>query len=169
MESLYFHPRIVHFPIALAMLMPFVLGVLLLAWWRGWLPHKAWWLGVALQLVLVGSGFLAVRSGEVEEERVEEVVPHDAVVAHEHSGQRLLFASIAVLIGTALAGAFAQRQIGLPLGVACLLGSLVVLAFGYETGKEGGALVYRHGAAQVYVTGAAKTPDEGRPALQPVP
>ena len=35
MEALFFHPKLVHVPIALAVLMPLLSGSLLLAWWRG--------------------------------------------------------------------------------------------------------------------------------------
>ena len=56
MDSLFFHPRLVHLPIALAVLVPVAAAVVLVPWWRGWLPARAWWLAVALQAALVASG-----------------------------------------------------------------------------------------------------------------
>jgi hypothetical protein len=36
--------------------------------------------------------------------------------------------------------------------MAAFLGTLVVLGFGYNAGRAGGELVYKHGAAQVYAS-----------------
>ena len=74
MDSFLFHPKLVHLPIALAVLMPLVAAGLTFAWWRKWLPARTWVIAIALQAVLVVSGMLALRSGSVEEERVERTV-----------------------------------------------------------------------------------------------
>ena len=42
METLPLHPKIVHLPIALAVLMPLITAGLLIAWWRDMLPRRAW-------------------------------------------------------------------------------------------------------------------------------
>ena len=47
------HPRLVHLPIALSVLMPLVTSGLLLAWWRGWLPRRAWVVAVVACVVAV--------------------------------------------------------------------------------------------------------------------
>lgn len=110
MESLLFHPKLVHVPMALGVLMPLVAGGLLLAWWRKWLPARSWVMAVALQAVLVGSGVLALRSGEVDEERVEHVVSERLIEAHEEAAEVFVGASAAVLAVMLLALAAKGRD-----------------------------------------------------------
>jgi hypothetical protein len=155
MDALLFHPKLVHIPMALGVLMPLIAGGLLLAWWRGWLPRRGWFLAVALQAVLLGSGVLALRSGEAEEDRVEGVVGEPLIEAHEEAAEVFVWASGGVLAVMLLAGALASRRAGLPTAAAATLGTLLVLGLGYRTGEAGGSLVYRHGAAQAYTGGAA--------------
>lgn len=153
MDSLLFHPKVVHLPIALAVLMPLVSAGLLLAWLRGLLPRRAWIVAVALQALLVASSVVAMRSGEGEEDRVESVVAESAIEAHEEAAEAFTYAA-----GAALA-LFAAASL-LPEGVArgaagaAVMGSLLVLGLGYRVGQAGGELVYRHGAAAAYASSA---------------
>ncbi len=66
MDTLLFHPKVVHLPMAIAVLMPLIAGGLLLAWWRSWLPHRGWFVAIGLQAILLGSGIVALRTGEAE-------------------------------------------------------------------------------------------------------
>ena len=157
MESFFFHPKVVHLPIALAVLMPMIAGGLLLAWRQRWLPSQGWWLAVALQAVLVGSGIVALRTGESEEDRVEKVVSERRIEAHERAAERFVWVSGAVLGVMVLGAAFAKRRSGPALALAGAAGTLAVLGFGYETGQAGGSLVYQHGAAQAYAAPAQGT------------
>jgi uncharacterized membrane protein len=169
MDSVLFHPKLVHLPIALAILMPWMAGGLLLAWWRQWLPARAWVIAVALQALLVGAGLLALQSGEAEEERVEPFVAEPFLEAHEEAAGAFVWASGGVLgvmlLGLGLAS---RRPAGLAAATAATLGTLVVLGLGYRTGQAGGDLVYRHGAAQAYPASAATPPaPAGAPAQRP--
>lgn len=155
MEALLFHPKLVHVPMALGVLMPFIALGLLLAWRRGWLPPRAWWVAVALQGVLLASGVVALRSGEAEEDRVESVVAEAQIEAHEEAAQVFVLGSAVVLAMMLGAGVLAARGAGLPAAAAATVGTLVVLGLGYRTGQAGGELVYRHGAAAAYTSGAA--------------
>ena len=150
MDALLFHPKLVHVPMALGILMPFIAAGLLVAWWRGWLPRRAWALAVALQAALFASGLLAMRSGEAEEDRVEKVVPEPAIEAHEEAAEVFVWSGAAVLAVMAAAQLLGSRRAGLAAATLATLGTLVVLGLGYRTGKAGGSLVYEHGAAQVY-------------------
>lgn len=161
MNELLFHPRVVHVPIALSVLMPLVAGGLGLAWWRGWLPARSWIVAVALQAVLLGSGVLAIRTGQAEEDRVERVVPESAIEEHEEAAEVFLWSAGGVLGVMALALAGARRRAGLPIAAAATLGTLVVLGLGYRTGKAGGELVYRHGAARAYAAADVSPATEG--------
>ncbi len=157
MDALLFHPKLVHLPIALGILMPLVAGGLLLAWWRGWLPSRGWAVAVALQAILVASGLVAMRTGEAEADRVERVVAERLVDQHEEAAEVFVWAGAGVLALMLAAGALARRRPGLPVAALATLGTVVVLGLGYRTGEAGGSLVYRHGAAQAYVGGVAPT------------
>lgn len=150
MDALLFHPKVVHIPMALGVLMPLIAGGLLLAWWRNWIPHHAWFIAIGLQAILLGSGVLALRSGEAEEDRVERVVAERFIDAHEEAAKAFVWASGGVLAVMLLAGALASRRAGLPTAAAATLGTVLVFGLGYRTGQAGGSLVYQHGAAQAY-------------------
>lgn len=161
MDAFFFHPKLVHIPMALAVLMPLVAGGLSLSWIRGWLQPRAWVLAVALQGVLLVSGIVALRSGEAEEHRVERVVPEHYIEAHEEAAEVFVGTGGAVLGLMAVALAFARHPLGRRLAVTASLGTLVVAGLGYRTGAAGGALVYRHGAAAAYVGEGGPTPATG--------
>lgn len=154
------HPKIVHLPMALAVLMPLLMGGLWLAWWRDWLPRRAWWIAVALQAVLVGSSFVAMETGEDEEDRVEAIVPHDAIEAHEEAAEVFLWASGALLLLVLGAGLLPKDRVALGLAGVATLGAVGTLALGVDVGSHGGELVYVHNAGAAYATDAP--PAEGR-------
>ncbi len=143
------HPALVHFPLALAGLVPlFVIGAIV-AMRRGIAPRRAWSLVVAMMALLAGSSVLAVETGEDEEEVVEEVVDHDIIHVHEERAERFRNVALATLV-LAVVG-LASGKVGLvgrgiASGMAFLLG---VLAWG--VGESGGELVYEHGAANAYI------------------
>ena len=152
------HPAVVHLPIALALLIPLVAFAALLAARGGWLPVRAWGFVVLLQACLVGSAWLAMETGEEEEERVERVVAERHIEDHEESAERMLWAAgIALLV---IAAGFAPGRAGAlarPLGFALSLG---VLALAVDVGHTGGELVYRHGAASAYTRDVSAPPRE---------
>jgi len=150
MDSLLFHPKVVHVPIALSLLMPIIAAAVATAWWRGWLPPRGWALVIALQAVLLGSGLLALETGEAEEERVEHAVPEALLEAHEEAAEVFVWASGAVLGVMLLPLAMSRGRGGLPMASVALASTLAVLALGYRVGHAGGELVYRHDAARVY-------------------
>jgi uncharacterized membrane protein len=146
------HPAVVHLPLALAVLMP---PLALLAWLalrRDWLPHRAWLAVVLLQAALAGGGWLALETGEEEEERVERVVAERFIEEHEERAERFALAA-GVVLAVAAVG-----LLGGPVGRAARVltgpAGLGVLALALGVGHSGGELVYRHGAARAYVTSA---------------
>lgn len=155
MDALLFHPKLVHIPMALGVLMPLVAGGLLLAWWRKWLPRGGWFLAIGLQTLLVGSGVLALKSGQVEEDRVERLVPEKLIEQHEEAAEAFVWASGGVLAMMIVGAALGSRRSGVLIAAAATLGTFLVLGLGYRTGQAGGSLVYQHGAAQAY---SASTP-----------
>jgi uncharacterized membrane protein len=149
------HPAIVHLPIALAVLMPLAALAAAVAIRLGLVRARAWAAVVALQLALVLGGWMALETGEEEEDRVERVVAERHIEAHEERAERFeTTAAIALLV---LAAGLLP---GTPGGVAravSVVAAAVVLAAGVEVGHTGGELVYRHGAARAYVQGAGPT------------
>jgi hypothetical protein len=154
MDQFFFHPKVVHLPMALAVLMPLVSAGLLAAWWTRALPRRAWMVAIALQLALVGSGVAALRSGEQEEERVERVVAERLIEDHEEAAEAFVRAAGAILVLQVLAGVLAREALARGVAAAAVAGTLLVLFLGYRTGEAGGRLVYEHGAASAYTTGA---------------
>lgn len=158
MEGLPVHPMVVHVPMALGVLMPVVAGALALAWWRGWLPGRAWLVAVGLQAVLLVSGLVALRTGETDEDRVERVVAERLIEAHEEAAKVFVGGSAAVLALMVAAAALARKRSGPGLAAIGALGTVVVLGLGYRTGHAGGSLVYQHGAGQAYGAGPGSAP-----------
>lgn len=168
MDTLPLHPKLVHLPIALAVLMPLISGGLLLAWWRDWLPRRAWWLAVALQAVLLASGLAARSTGEEDEERVERVVPHDAIEAHEEAATGFLIgggAALALALGAAL---LRRESLARGVAVATVIATVAVTWLGFRVGEAGGRLVYQYGGGGAFSGAAAGSPApagaEGQPA-----
>ncbi len=152
MDALLFHPKLVHVPMALGVLMTLIATGLLVSWWRKWLPAKSWVLAIALQAALVGSGVVALQTGEAEEERVERVVSENFIEEHEEAAEAFVWVSGGVLGVMFLALVLSRKRVGLTVAAAATLGTLVVFGLGYRTGQAGGALVYQHGAAQAFVS-----------------
>ena len=89
------HPAIVHVPLGLAMVMPFLAAGLTLAVWRGRLPRTAFAVVAALQLVVVGAGYVALRMGHADARQAEQVATEAAVDAHEEAAETFFWVSVA--------------------------------------------------------------------------
>jgi len=98
------------------MIAPMVLGGAVLLLLRKRASQRAWWLAVALQALVVVTGFAALRTGEADEERVEAMVNEAAIETHEERAETFLIAATIVL-GVALAGALLPRRVLPWLGV----------------------------------------------------
>jgi hypothetical protein len=154
------HPAVVHFPIVFAVLLPVAALLALWAIRRGAAPRRAWALPLAFAMALTASGWVALETGEAEEDRVEAFVGEAPIHQHEEAAERfLLFAGVVTLVSAAgmLAG-----TVGTAARLVASVGTLVVLAAGVQVGRAGGELVYEHGAAQAYVSASALSPQMER-------
>lgn len=146
------HPLMVHLPIALTVLVPlFAIG----AMWairRGVAFQRAWGLAVGMLAMLFLSGWLALQTGQQEEERVEDVVAESAIEVHEEAAEGFLVWTGVVLL-IAAAGLLRGRSGAVARGVATL-GTLMLVGAGYNVGHSGGNLVYREGAGMAYASPA---------------
>jgi len=143
------HPAVVHLPIALSVLVPILALLTWAAIRRSWLPPRTWWAVVLLQAMLVGSSWLALETGENEEDRVEAVVAEQPINAHEEAAERfLVLAGLALLVsgaGLLPAGRGATGRL------ATSVATFIVLLSAIQVGHSGGELVYKHGAASAYL------------------
>lgn len=142
------HPAIVHFPIVLAVLVPFLAAGAFWAIQSEWLPRRSWLGILILQVALVGTVWIATETGEHEEDRVERVVAERHIEEHEEASERFL-ALAALVLPLAAAGMLAGR-VGAINRALTIAFSLVALAAAGAAGHSGGELVYRHGAAMAY-------------------
>jgi hypothetical protein len=147
---------VVHFPIVLMLLLPLAAAGALWAIRRGARPDRAWAVPVTAAAALSLSSWIAVETGEREEDRVEEVVAESPLHQHEEGAERFLLLSGVLLVVTA-----AGLLRGVPgraarLGAAA--GALGLAALGAQVGHSGGNLVYREGAATAYTGGVPSGP-----------
>jgi len=147
------HPAVVHFPIVLMFLLPLAaIGAL---WQRRRSPgaRGPWVLTTALAGALTASAWLAVETGERDEEGVERVVPEAALETHEEAAERFLWLSAGVL---ALAGTGLLRgRVGTAARAATAVGAVGLVVAGTLVGHSGGALVYQYGAGAAHSTAVA--------------
>lgn len=153
------HPAVVHLPVALAVLLPvFTLAALWLI--RRGAPARATWsMLVGVLGVTVVSSFVAKQTGEQQEDRVEQVVPEQAIHGHEE-GAELFIVVTAGVFALGLAGLVNGRT-GRAARVATAIGTLGILGAGWNVGHSGGMLVYRDGAASAYAGAASPTAPSG--------
>jgi uncharacterized membrane protein len=144
------HPAVVHFPIVLVVLLPIAALCALLLIRRGEEARKMWVPVTVLALALAGSAWIAVETGEEEEDAVEEVVAESAIHEHEEAAELFLPLSAGVFL---LVGAGLLR--GEPGRIARHVGTVAafgLVAVGVNVGHTGGELVYEHGAASAYTS-----------------
>lgn len=145
------HPAVVHFPIVLSVLLPLVALGALWAIRGGASMRRAWAVPLALAGALAASSWMAVETGEAEEDRVEEVVGERALHEHEEAAERFLVLSGALLLLTATG--MAGGQLGRAGRMLSTVGAVGLIAAGVQVGAAGGELVYEHGAGNAYTAG----------------
>jgi uncharacterized membrane protein len=156
------HPALVHFPVVLMVFLPLVAAGALLAIRRGVHPLTAWAFPAGLAALLTISAFVALRTGEAEEERVEDKLAKQAIETHEEAAERfLVFSGFVVVI---MAAGLARGGIGRAARVAGLTGALALTFAGYQVGHSGGRVVYGDGTTPGLVaagdTGAGESGDD---------
>lgn len=147
------HPAVVHFPIVLAFLLPlFAIGALV-AIRKGARARRAWSLPLAIGAALTLSSWVAVETGEDQDERVERVVSEQPLETHEERAELFLTLSGVVLLvsATGLAGGVVGRA----GRITATAGAFALVVAGAMVGHSGGELVYKHGAASAYAPNPA--------------
>ena len=142
------HPAVVHFPVVLAVLLPIFAAVALFTIRRGTPFRRAWAAPVALVLALAASSWVAVQTGEGQEERIEQVVAEPPLEAHEEAAE--LFLTLTAALALVVVAGLARGRIGGVARVAATAGAFALVTLAAWVGHTGGELVYRHGAASAY-------------------
>jgi hypothetical protein len=149
MGSLPLHAAIVHIPLGIAVVVPWLALGLAIALVRGAVDKRSWAVVATLQAVVFFGGLAAMNTGEAEEEAVERVVDEQWIEEHEHRAEPFVWSAgltLAVTVGVLLLGA---ERLAIGTGVA-VLGMFVTLILAARVGHSGGLLVYEHGAASAY-------------------
>lgn len=164
MFAMPWHPILVHFPLVLALLIPFAaLAAMAIGFKRdpAGRGRKYWSIPLILMALLAATSFLAVRTGERDEEKVEKVIAsEDPLESHEEMGELLMKAAMAAFL-VAAAG-LAPGRIGLAGRIAATTGSFAILFLGLQAGHTGGRLVYQYGAGAAYASGEAAGAAHGK-------
>ena len=114
---------------------------------------RGWLMIIGLQLFVTITGYVALESGEDEEDRVEKVVDKKFIHQHEEAAEIFVGSSVVTLVlSIAVFFLRAEFQFYTKIGLAIL--SLVGALLGFRAGSFGGELVYKHGAGSVYTTGS---------------
>jgi uncharacterized membrane protein len=152
------HPLIVHLPMALAVLIPILsFGVI---WWvaRSAQAFGAWKIVIASYAILIGTGLVAMKTGENEEAVVENRVAESLIEDHEERAEIFLWIAgfaAALAVGALFVKNESTRR---TVMIASAIGSLAVAGAGAWTGHAGGELVYKHGAAAAYAQPQGNNP-----------
>ena len=160
MTTLPLHPAIVHLPLGLAFVLPFVAVGLALAMWRKSVPRRAWAAAVALQAIVLAGGLAARWAGERDAQRVERVVGDPAIEAHEEAAEAFLW-SAAIVLAVAGAALVVPARAAAPAAAAAALGTIAVAVLALGAGKAGGEIVYARGGAAAFAAPAGSAPDPG--------
>ena len=144
------HPAVVHFPVALAIIFP-LMAVLALVFIKRGSSAMNTWIPVSVLAIMVFAGTLVAKNtGEAEEDKVEEVVSRSVI--HDHEENAELFAILAGITLAIPLGGFLPNKWGNIARYVTVAASLAVVFVAYQTGKSGGELVYKHGAASAYTS-----------------
>jgi len=143
------HPAVVHFPVVLALLLPIFAAGALWAIKRGARPLRAWAIPLAIAAALSLSTWVAVETGEAQQERVANVVADRPLDTHEDAAELLLTLSGALVLLTA--AGLVRGVVGRAARGAATVGAVALVVIAARVGHTGGELVYRYGAASAYV------------------
>lgn len=148
MFDLPLHPIVVHFPIVLGTLLPFLT---ILLWWAikkwQWTP-QVWALVSAVALVYTLSAVVAVQLGEEDEEKVEKIISEKVIEEHEEAAELIPW-----IAGTLFLISLGGLTVKVPkqARLAMIVLSLVAVAPLINAGHTGGELVYKHGASVAHL------------------
>ncbi len=144
------HPKIVHIPLALAIILPILNAVLTLSWWRQWLPRRVWLITACLHAVMTLGAFVAMQTGETDEHTAERVVSKHEIHEHEEAAELFLYASVIALLLALVAAIAEKERQALQFAIATTALSALCAFLAIDAGNHGGKLVYKYGAGRAF-------------------
>jgi uncharacterized membrane protein len=145
-----FHPTVAHFPIVITFLLPLLILVFALMIRGNKMSSQAWLIVVGLQIFATGTGYMALESGDREEHVVEKVVSKRIIHEHEEAAKVFLGSTVLALV-LGIAAFFIRREYSFQLRLTVMAVTIFSSYLAYRVGDLGGDLVYKHGAAAVYL------------------
>ena len=150
MNGLPWHPIVVHLPLVLALLAPIVSFGVLAGRLKGPLQRRSWWFAVALSAALAVGSFTALKTGEADEENVEEIVGDTPMGRHEEAGELFMWSSVALLVLLLPVPLLRSGKAERTVAALAVAGGIVVAALAIRVGHTGGEIVYRYGGAAAH-------------------
>lgn len=144
------HPKIVHIPLALAIILPLLNLSLLLSWWKRWLPRRVWIISACLHALMTFTAFVAMQTGETDEHTAERVVSEHKIHEHEEAAELFLWVSVIALLLALVAAIADQEKLGLKYALATTVLAFLCAFLAVEAGYHGGELVYKYGAGRAF-------------------
>jgi uncharacterized membrane protein len=154
-----FHPSVVHLPIVISFILPILILIFSLMIKKNAMGAKAWIVILGLQIFTTGTGYLALETGEVEEDVVERIVAKKLIGEHEEAAELFVGSTVIALV-LGISAFFIRREFQFKIQMALVLISFISAYLAFRAGKLGGELVYKHGAAQAYSTESTKVSGE---------
>jgi len=151
-SDLPLHPIVVHMPMALVILLPLISIAAFIIYKKSEnISGKKILVTVGVfHLLLTLSTFVALETGEKEEDKVESVVAERFIEHHEHKAEEFMSASSVALVAVFLTAFLLADKFFTPSLVVVLILQAALVFMGYQVGHSGGELVYVHNAAQVH-------------------
>lgn len=134
------HPKVVHIPIALCILMPAIATLIWFGIRRGWFSPRTWLIAVVLQIAMAVGGAAALQTGEADALKVEGYASDEALATHEARGWWFVYVAGANVVLCASTLVLQRRQ--QLLGALAIAGTFASAYAGYLVGDSGGRLVY---------------------------
>ena len=125
------HPKIVHIPLALAIILPLLNLSLVLSWWKRWLPRQVWIISACLHALMTFTAFVAMQTGETDEHTVERVVSEHEIDEHEEAAELFLWVSVIALLLALVAAIADQEKLGLKYALATTVLAFLCAFFGF--------------------------------------
>ncbi|CAN5754302.1 hypothetical protein BH11MYX3_BH11MYX3_38660 [soil metagenome] len=144
------HPKLVHVPMALCILMPMIAIMIWLGVRRGWFTPRVWLIAAVLQGATLCGGLAALKTGGDDGALVEGYASEEALATHEARAHWFLYVAGANLVLCGVTVLQRERIRQQLLGAIAIVGLFAGSYAGYRVGDAGGRLVYVGNASDAH-------------------
>lgn len=143
------HPAIVHLPLALTFVLPFL--VLVFAWAinSGKMDKRLWFVIIGLQVLVTATGYISLETGETDEDKVKAIVSKEIIHDHEEAAE-IFVGTTVISLAAGIIALFLNPGWQEKFRYLAFAISLLPVFFGYRTGVMGGEIVYKHGGGSAH-------------------